>query len=131
MASAPSFASTPIADAVAISTANTNRDGTGTLGTLHTALTATQGDGSRIDLIRVVAAGTTTAGVVRVFYDDGTTVFLLKEILVEAVTPGVAQEVFEAEWIPTVPILVEPTHILKVSTHNAESFNVFAFGGRF
>jgi len=127
MSANPSFASTPIAGAVSISTANTNRDGTGTLGDLHTA-----GEGgSRIDLIRVVASGTTTAGVVRVFYDDGSTVFLLKELLVEAVTPGTAEEVFVVEWIPTVPLIVEPTHELKVSTHKAEGFNVFAIGGGF
>jgi hypothetical protein len=127
MASSPSFASSPIADAVAISTANTNRDGTGTLGTLHTATSA----GSRIDLIRVVASGSTSAGVVRIFYDDGTTVFLLHEILVEARTPSTVQEVFVAEWIPTVPLIVGGSDLLKVSTHIGEGFNVFAIGGRF
>ena len=127
MSSNPSFAATPIADAVAISTANANRDGTGTLRTLHTAGSG----GSRIDLIRVVASGSTSAGVVRVFYDDGSTVFLLKELLVEAITPSVAQEVFEIEWIPTIPLIVESAHLLKVSTHIGEGFNVFAVGGGF
>ncbi len=127
MASNPSFASTPIADAVAIATANTNRDGTGTLGTLHTAAAS----GSRIDLIRVVAAATTSQGVIRIFYDDGSTVFLLKEILVDPITPSTVQEVFSAEWIPTVPIIVKSGDFLKVSTHVGESFNVFAVGGGF
>jgi hypothetical protein len=126
MAASPSFASTPIADAVAISTANTNRDGTGTLGTLHTA-----GNGSRIDLIRIVAVGSTSQGVVRIFYDDGSTVFLLHEILVDPITPSTVREVFMAEWIPTVPLLVKGGDLLKVSTHIGEGFNVFAIGGGF
>ena len=45
MASTPNYAATPLVGVAAISTANTNRDGTGTLGTVVTAGSS----GSRID----------------------------------------------------------------------------------
>jgi len=108
-----------------ISTANTNRDGTGTLGTIVTA----GAQGSRVDLVRVVAEGTTTAGVVRIFLHDGSTFFLVKEILVSAVTPSVTVEAASLEWQPTEPIVLPTSWTLRASTNNAETFNVFVFGG--
>ena len=121
----PRYTESVVLGMAQISTANTNRDGTGTLGTVHTA-----GEhGSRIDLIRVVGTGTTTAGVVRIFVDDGSNVRLLKEILVDAITPSTSIEVFTDEYQPTEPLLMPATWILKASTHNAEAFNVFAIGG--
>lgn len=115
---------------VQISTANTNRDGTGTLGTLATG----DGDGTVIDYLRAVATGTTTAGVVRIFLstDGGTNKRLIKEILVSAITPGTATEVWTGEWIPTRPLVLKDSNsILYASTHNAETFNVSAHGANF
>ena len=111
--------------AAEISAANTNRDGTGTVVVVKTA----GSDGSRIDLLRVVAEGTTTAGVIRLFIHDGTSFFLVKEILVTAVTPSTSTEVFSSEWVPTEPILLPSGYSLRAATNNAETFNVFAFGG--
>lgn len=111
-----------------ISTGNTNRDGTGTLGTLVTG----GADGTRIDRIRMVAAGTTTAGVIRIFLDDGSNVRLIHEQLVTAITPGTTQQVWSGEWSPAEPIVLPDANwIVKVSTHNAETFNVFSFGGHY
>lgn len=53
MASAPAFAATPKVGAVSVSTANTNRDGTGTIATVVSA----GGSGSKIEEIRVKADG--------------------------------------------------------------------------
>ncbi len=63
MAASPVFVGTPKVWQQAIATANTARDGTGTLADVVTA----GASGSRIDKIRVVASGTTTAGVIRIF----------------------------------------------------------------
>ncbi|NBX74718.1 MAG: hypothetical protein EBQ89_10555, partial [Alphaproteobacteria bacterium] len=68
MATDPNFAGTPLAGNAQISTANTNRDGTGTLGTVVTA----GASGSRIEEIVIEATGTTTAGMIRLFLNDGT-----------------------------------------------------------
>lgn len=130
MATTPSFAATPRVDAIAIATANTARDGTGTIGTAFTA----GASGSRIERIRIQATVTTTAGVVRLFLHDGSTYFLLKEILVTAITPSTTVAAFSAEVDSSVLsqlTLLESGWSLRASTHNAENFNVFTFGGDF
>ena len=69
MATTAQYASTVKSAIAQISTANTNRNGTGTIGTVFTGAAG----GSRIDDITITATGTTTAGVVRLFINDGTT----------------------------------------------------------
>jgi len=110
-----------------IATANANRDGTGTLGTVVTSA----GLGLRIDLVRIVATSTTTNGMIRLFIDDGTNVRLWKEIPVVATTPSATVEAFTAEYAPTLPLLLPSTYILKAGTEKAETFNVLSVGGRF
>jgi hypothetical protein len=129
MSSTPQFVALPQSFAVSITTANTARDGTGTLALLATGAVA---PGTRIDKIRVQASGTTTAGVIRYFLDDGTTKRLLKERLVTAITPSATVAAFEDEWsIPDGIILPNASWSIKVGTHNAENFNVVASGGNF
>ena len=115
------FASIPATAMVQISTANTNRDGTGTLGTLITAPTA----GTRVDDIEITAAGTTTAGVVRMFESDGTNTRLLREFLIPAVTPSTTVAVYNLQ-LKNQAIVLKSGLSLKFSTHNAETFNIFA-----
>jgi hypothetical protein len=130
MATAPAFAATPRCAIVQATAANTNRDGTGTIATLFTA----GASGSRVERVRIQAAGTTTAGVVRLCIHDGTNARLLREVLVTAITPSTTVEAFSADVDFSGPdqVLVLPTgYSLRVSTHNAETFNCFAFGGDF
>jgi len=124
----PIFAQDPRHSAAAISTANTNRDGTGTIGTVFTA-DAT--DGSEIDSIQITATGTTTAGVVRLYKHNGITAFLWKEILVGAITPSATIAVFQRRIdcsMPGFACRLPAGWSLRASTHNAESFNVHAEG---
>lgn len=140
MAAVPSYTRFVISAVASIATANTNRDGTGTLGTVYTALAhvAGQGSGARIDSITVKATGTTTAGVIRIYVDDGTA-RLVREILVSAITPSATVKSWEiptsegadANGILQLGILLKPGDILKASTHNAETFIVRAQGGEF
>jgi hypothetical protein len=130
MAAQPAYANVPKAAVTAISTANTNRDGTGTLGTVFTAGTS----GSRIDRIVVQATGTTTAGMVRLFLHNGTTAFLYDEVPVSATTPSATVQAFaatlEAFSAPRLmPLVLQTGWSLRASTHNAESFNIVAVGG--
>lgn len=127
MASAPIFVGTVKAPAVRIATANTNRDGTGTLGTLFTA----GASGSIFKGLRWQAEGTTTAGVIR-FYIQAAGAGnneLKKEMLVTAVTPSATVEATSGEWYPTGGINLAATDVAKVSTHNAETFSVWLEGG--
>lgn len=123
----PIFTLTPNIGAVAISTANTNRDGTGTIGTVLTA----GANGTRVHRITVEATVTTTSGMVRLYIYTGSTYYMWKEVLVSAITVGAAVKAF-TEVIELVGdrALVLPTgYSLRASTHNAESFNVLAEGG--
>lgn len=67
MTTSAQYAATAKVGVAAISTANTNRDGTGTLGVVLTA----GNSGARIDKINTQASGTTTAGVVRYYLTKG------------------------------------------------------------
>lgn len=119
MATTAQYASTVQNAQAQISTANTNRNGTGTIATVFTGAT----NGSRIDDIYIVSTGTTTAGVVRLFISDGTNVRLWQEILVTAVTPSTTVAVWSASLLNQ-GLLLENGWSLQASTNNAETFNV-------
>lgn len=139
------YAAVGIFSEVNFATANTNRDGTGTIATLVTS----RPPGTRIERVRVRAAGTTTAGVIRIFklgngitfaapdasggyvissFSAGT-LRLIHEILVTAITPSATIASWTDEWAPTNGITLGPYERLGISTHNAETFNAFAIGG--
>ena len=119
MATAAQYASTVQTAQAQISTANANRNGTGTIGTVITGAT----NGTRVDDISIVATGTTTAGVVRLFISDGTNVRLWQEILVSAVTPSTTVQVWSYTLLNQALIL-KSGWSLQASTNNAETFNV-------
>lgn len=127
MATAPAYAATPRCAIGQVSVANTARDGTGTVATIMTA----GASGSRIDKIKIAAIATSTAGVVRLFLHDGTNFRLYDEILVTAATPSTTVAAWEQEFELGYPILLPNGYSLRASTHNAETFNLFAFGGDF
>lgn len=112
---------------VSIGTANTALDGTGTVGTLATA----GANGSLITMVHVKATVTTTGGMIRFFLHDGSAYFLWHEIDVTAAVPAATVKSFEAEYEPTVALVLPSGWSLRVSTHNAETFKVSAFGGDF
>lgn len=126
MASSSVFIGTPKVWQAALTTANTNTDGTGTVVDLAAAGSA---PGSRVDRVRVQASGTTTAGKVRLFVYDGVNVYMLREIMVTAVTPSTSVEAFSAEV--TLDIDLPNGWVLRASTLNSELFKVFAYGGNF
>jgi hypothetical protein len=106
---------------------NTARDGSGTAPTLVTGAST---PGTRIDKIRMVGVGTVTAGMIRVFLFDNTTKRLLREVAVPATTPsgtveGWAYDLTFGDGL----VLPSASWSILVATNNAESFNVFAYGG--
>ena len=76
MAAAPAFAATPRIGAVSVSTANTNRDGTGTIATIITA----GANGTQIRELVLKATGDPADSVVTVFLHDGSSYYLFDEV---------------------------------------------------
>lgn len=136
----PQYGATPIGfGPVNFATANTNRDGTGTIAQIAVG----RGPGTRVEKVRAKAAVTTTAGMIRIykkgrgiaFAVDGTiasysapTWRLIAELIVSAITPGAATKSWEDEWTPTYGLVLAEGEQLGVSTHNAETFNAEAWG---
>ena len=111
-----------------VSTANTNRDGTGTIVDIITGVAA----GTRINKITVKAVGTTTAGMVRIYLFDGTNTRLYYESAVSAITAGASTKTFTEIILfndSDAPILPSSSAKIQASTHNAETFNIFVEGG--
>lgn len=71
----PIFGLTPVIWKNTVSTANTNRDGTGTIATIGSA----GANGTRIEEIVVKATGDPADSVVTIFLYDGSTYFLYDE----------------------------------------------------
>ena len=107
---------------VAISTANTNLDGTGTLGTVLTAAS----NGTLIKTVRIKAQGNTTQGMVRLFVTGGGATELIAEIEVSAVTKSATDPSFEV--VLPINYALKSAYVLKASTQIGETFNVFAEG---
>jgi hypothetical protein len=134
MAINPQYVGTPKAWTAQVSTANTNRDGTGTIVTIATAPAA----GLRIDEIVVQATATTTAGMVRLFVNDGTNTRLFDEIPIIAVTPSATIPAYSAVLgnnspvnSGRYPLFLPSGWSLRAATHNAETFNIHVIGGDF
>lgn len=123
----PIFTLTPRADSVAIATANTNRDGTGTIGTVLTA----GASGTRISRITIKATVTTTAGTIRLYIYTGADYFLWREILVTAITASAIVAAFEytLELLGERALVLPNAYSLRASTEKAENFNIVAEGG--
>lgn len=122
MSALPQYVGVPKSASVAISTANTNRDGvTGVYGTLHTA----GASGSRFDRVRVNATGTTTAGMVRFFVGTA----LVYELPVMAVTPSTTTPAWGVDVDFEKGLTLGAGIVLKVSTDKAEAFAVTTISG--
>jgi len=122
------FTATPRLAVAQVTTANPNRDGTGTIVDLMTGVSA----GTRINKIRIKAVGTTTSGMVRIYVFDGTNTRLYIEQTVTAITPTASVATFEAEILFSdgdAPILASSSQKLQASTHNSETFNIIVEGG--
>lgn len=123
MAVSPQFAVTPRLAVAQASTANTATDGTGTLATVITAAST----GTKIYEVVIDAVGNTTAGMVRLFVNDGTNSRLFDEFNISATTISSTVPTFRTS--KTYSNLTLPSgYSLRGSTHNAETFNIFAFG---
>lgn len=109
-----------------LSAANTARDGSGPIVTIAVA----GPNGSRVDLVRIVAEGVTTAGFIRLYVSEGNNWQLIDEVPVTAITPSSSVAAFKADWYMSAvyPQLLEGGRKLGASTHNAEKFSLVGSG---
>ena len=122
MATTAQYAATVKSAQVQISSANTLRTGSGTIGTLVIGAT----NGTRVDDIYITATGTTTAGVIRLFIANGAALpQLWQEILVPAVTPSTSVAAWTYSLINQA-LLLQNGWYIAAATNNAETFNVIA-----
>lgn len=129
MAYSPQFASLAVSEVEQISTANTARDGTGGITTLVTGVSP----GTIIESVVARAQGTTTAGMLRLFFREvsSDTWRLLAELSVSAITPSATVQAFSGSFtLPAGQIYLPSGAQIGVSTHNAETFNVVGQGYR-
>jgi len=107
---------------VTISTANSNLDGTGTLGTVLTA----GANGSLIKSVIIKATTNTGEGMVRLFIEGGGNTRLFREIPVPAITKSAINPAFEVKLV--LNFTLKADYVLKASTQLANTFNVIAEG---
>lgn len=126
MATDPTFTATAKVGIGQLTTANTNRDGTGTIVTVFTA----GASGSRINEVVIQATGTTTLGSVSLFIHDGSNSRLFDEIAIAAATPSATVQATRV--VKRYDELVIPTgYSLRAAPTKSETFNVIAEGGDF
>lgn len=104
-----------------VSTANTNKNGTGTIAQLLVGA----GNGTRIDYIVAKAVGATTEGMLRFYVDVSSTWKLLAELTVSP-SESTATGVNWSSQIKMPALYVGPSQKIGVSTENAETFTVTA-----
>ena len=127
MAAGPQFAAVPrVIDRATVATANTNRDGSGTI----VSIASGSATGLRISSVVCQPTVTTSAGMIRLFVstDSGTTWNLFDEIPVSATTVSASVPGARSERTYTNLVLSASTVRLGAATHNAESHQVFAMG---
>lgn len=110
-----------------VSTANSNLDGSGTLGTVLTPDNTLKG--CNIQRINIKSQVSTTPGMIRLFIYNGTTNFQISEVMVPAVTKSATAKSYAArKTYGDTGFALKASYLLKASTQNAEAFNVIAEG---
>jgi len=111
---------------VIISTANSNLNGTGTLGAAYTAGASGTYKGSKIASITIKSRVSVTAGMVRLYLDNLTTKFCFAEIEIPTVTKSATDSSFQ--YVSLEEFNLQAGYKIHASTENGESFHVMAEG---
>lgn len=102
--------------------ANSALDGSGYVYDLITGASY----GTVVKRIIIKAQGTTTQGMVRIFFKAGASTWLLREVEVPAITQSSRDETFIA--VIDDIFYLKPSYLLRVSTEKTETFIVTAEG---
>lgn len=129
MASVPAYASVTRMGVAAVSTANTNKDGTGTIVDILTGVAA----GTKVERIVVKATGDPADSLLTLFIYNGTSYFLFDEVdLGNPAAGSTTVETYRYEKAYSNLYLPSSSHKLAAAVTVALTsgvLNVFAFGG--
>lgn len=130
MASQPNFAGNIRTEIGTVDTANTNRDGTGTIVTIFN----TGPSGSLVTEITIKFRVTTTAGTIRLFIHDGVATHKLwREVEIPANTVSASNAAYETTFRPCDPdndgFPLRAGYSIGASTEKAEAANIIIAGG--
>lgn len=123
----PIMVLTPSNKLVQMTAANTNRDGT--TGTYYELCVGTT-NGTRVKKITAKCSVTSVAGMIRLFYYDGTNKYLWREEPTGAATPaatvqGASVEILPKSGDPNDDLVTLPSgHKIYGSTEKAETWNM-------
>jgi hypothetical protein len=126
----PAFATIPRSAVGVINVANPNRSDGGTIVNVFTA----GAQGSKIERIVIKAVVTTTAGMIRIWQNDGGGNTLIHERPVPAITVSATVAAWEDEVDLSSPDklhLLPAGWSLRFSTEKAEAFIVHVFGANY
>lgn len=127
----PLTPNTPIQTAGAITAANTNQDGTGTLVTVFTA----GANGSRIDRLRCKATGTNVASLLNVFINNGSansaaTTSKIGSLALPATTTANASDYQpDLDYIMDLPLPASYRIMVCIATAVAGGWIILGIGG--
>lgn len=113
---------------VIIDTANSNLDGTGTLGLAYTAGSSPTYKGSSIESITIKTSVNDTPGMVRLYLDNSTNKFCFKEIVIPTITKSATDQSFEHTIVFDNDLELQAGYKIQASTQNAEAFHIMVNG---
>lgn len=125
---------TPFTKIVQLTTANTNRDGTGAIVDVHTGNASNR---TRLDRLRVQATGPTTVGFIHAYIKKSATgvyrfvrEWQVKAITSQNITDGTLRWSLDLDCtINAEAFYLQSGDILALATNKGETFNVIAMGG--
>lgn len=123
MADSPVFASTPRTTTAQTSTANASRNPAGAVENLITA----GANGTRIESVLAVAAGSSTNNVISLWLDDGSSRWIYREAKVQMVTPSATVSPWSTHFIfgDWLPLVLPSGWSLMVSGTSTDVINFF------
>lgn len=125
MAALATYASTPVGALAQVTTANTSVDGTGTLGTTMMNVIQGSANGTRIDTISIIAAGTiATDTMLRFFLFDGANTKLWKEVPIKATTADQYTQNYAVDLTNLGLILPNNNWYLRATIHTNNYVNI-------
>ncbi|MBK7128757.1 MAG: hypothetical protein IPH66_05240 [Crocinitomicaceae bacterium] len=111
-----------------VNTANSNLDGTGTLGTIYTCGTPATYKGSSIRSITIKSIVSVTSGMIRIFLQKASTKYLFTEVMVDTETLSSIDEAFERTILFDDDLDLQAGMSVLASTQVANSFKIQAEG---
>ena len=127
MADRPQFTQTPFVSFASIFTANTAKDGTGTI---TTVATVTNAAGARVESIQAMATGSVGPGMIRYYLKSGSaTYYLWREVPVSSVTASNTGSCYYSLLTFSPPMVLPSGTIIGAAPELANAFTVYVYGG--